>query len=200
MKRSDTYASGYLKAKDMLDQGHVRGLNLTIKSVRSAVMDDGNKQRVLGFQEDDRELGLNVTNWDTLAAMFGDDDDQWIGRTANYHPHKLDRPYNNQTHGVRVSPANNGQATAMSEPFEDRVVGYSPPMSLREAVEKGAAHGISKEQIVAAARIRGMTAWNPIAGASVLDELVRNVKDPYTLPDGTVINDTDSRHPAFIPF
>ncbi len=103
MKRGETYTSGWLKAADMLEQGQANGLDLTIKAIKSATMDDGKQQRSISFQEDERELGLNVTNWDTIADLTGkDDDDHWIGTVINAYPHKLDRQFNGATHGIRI--------------------------------------------------------------------------------------------------
>lgn len=103
MKRGETYSSGWMKAQDLLDQGHTDGLTLTIKGVRSHKMDDGKTQRVLSFHEDDRELGLNQTNWDFIAEVTGkNDDDEWIGRKIHAYPHKLDRPFQGYTHGMRI--------------------------------------------------------------------------------------------------
>ena len=103
MKRSDTYTSGWVKAKDMLEQGFSNGQDLTIVGIESKTMDDGNKQRVLSFDEIEQKLGLNATNWDEIASLTGkDDDDLWIGSRFNFFPHKLDRPYQGATHGIRV--------------------------------------------------------------------------------------------------
>lgn len=103
MKRSDIYESNWIKSQDMLDQGLDHGLNLTISAIETNTMDDGREQRVLSFKESDKRLGLNATNWDSIAAITGeDDDDNWIGTCINVYPHKLDRPYMGKTHGIRV--------------------------------------------------------------------------------------------------
>lgn len=119
MKRGETYSSGYLKAPDMLDQGitEANGINLTIKSIVTQNMDDGNVQRVLSFTDSDQKLGLNATNWDSIAAITGkDDDDLWIGTRINCYPHKLDRPYQGKTHGVRVRAVAGGNAKPGAAP------------------------------------------------------------------------------------
>lgn len=80
-RKSDTYKSNYLKA-DQLKQsdGSYEELTLTIAEVTSGEFDDGTKQRILSFEGDERQLGLNVTNWDTVAHITGkDDDDDWVG-------------------------------------------------------------------------------------------------------------------------
>lgn len=103
MKRSDAYTSNWLKAKDLLEQGRGNGLDLTIKASKLSEMDDGAKQVSLSFDEDERALGLNATNFDSLVLMTGkDDSDDWAGMVINVFPHQLDRPYNGATHGIRV--------------------------------------------------------------------------------------------------
>ncbi len=103
MRRIDIYSSGWLKAPDMLAAGETQGLDLTIKAISTSQMDNGDEQRSLTFVEDERKLGLNATNWDSIAAITGkDDDDGWVGTVINVYPHKLDRPYNGKTHGIRV--------------------------------------------------------------------------------------------------
>jgi hypothetical protein len=103
MKRGEIYQSGWIKAKDMLDLGQTDGLNLTVKKVRTGELNDGTVQGILAFNEDERELGLNVTNWNAMVEITGQEDgDDWLGSKINVYPHKLDRPYQGATHGVRV--------------------------------------------------------------------------------------------------
>lgn len=80
-RKSDTYKSNYLKA-DQLKQsdGSYEELTLTISEVTDGSFDDGTRQRILSFEGDERQLGLNVTNWDAVALITGkDDDDDWAG-------------------------------------------------------------------------------------------------------------------------
>lgn len=82
MRKADVFPSKYLKAEGLaLGGGRYGTLTLTIESVStSEPFDDGKVQRVLHFKEDGRELGLNATNWDTIAYITGkDDDDHWGG-------------------------------------------------------------------------------------------------------------------------
>lgn len=120
MKRGETYSSGWLKSQDMLDKGLTEGMDLTIKSIRTSEMNDGGVQRVLAFNETDQELGLNATNWDSLAELTGkDDDDLWLGFKFNAYPHKLDRPFNGKTHGIRIRGNSARAASAGGNSTED---------------------------------------------------------------------------------
>lgn len=103
MKRGEIYSGGFLKASDLIDKGQADGIDVTIKAVHTDTMDDGKQQRILSFHETDQQLGLNVTNWDSIAVIAGvDDDDHWVGLKIRVYPHRLDRPYNGKTHGIRV--------------------------------------------------------------------------------------------------
>jgi len=82
MRKADVFPSKYLKAEGLaIGGGRYGTLTLTIESVStSEPFEDGKVQRVLHFKEDGRELGLNATNWDTIAYITGkDDDDHWAG-------------------------------------------------------------------------------------------------------------------------
>ena len=101
MKKHDTYRSGFIKA-DQLDDGggRYRTMIVTIKAIRSHTFEDGNNQRVLVFEETDSELGLNVTNWDSVAEITREgDDDNWIGHRIELY---VDR---NVTYGGKRVPA-----------------------------------------------------------------------------------------------
>ncbi len=143
MRKSEIYSSGWLKAPDLIAGGQPNGINLTIKGVHTGETDDGKEQRILSFTEDGRQLGLNVTNWDTIAEITGkDDDDHWIGTRINVYPHKLDRPYNGKTHGIRIRKPSNASAlpsgntdAARKAAFESLKVSL-PPDTTREELGK----------------------------------------------------------------
>lgn len=83
MKGNEIFGSGkYLKAAALLNpDGSYGHLTLTIKGrPETKEFDDGKSQRVIGFAEDDRKLGLNKTNWNMISKITGkDDDDEWDG-------------------------------------------------------------------------------------------------------------------------
>lgn len=61
--------SKYLKAEDLAAHGWEWAL--TIKGVGEAEFDDGRRQPTLTFVETEKVLGLNRTNLETLAELFG---------------------------------------------------------------------------------------------------------------------------------
>ena len=80
----DTYPSGkFLKATSggcLSLPGEPYEWTGTIARLRTHTFDDGGKQRVIEWTEDAPVLGLNKTNWMTIASFTGkDDDDDWTG-------------------------------------------------------------------------------------------------------------------------
>lgn len=194
MKRGETYSSGWLKAKDLFDQGKADGITLTIKSIRTDQMDDGKVQRVLSFHEDERELGLNVTNWDTIATITGkDDDDHWLGQRITVYPHKLDRPYNGATHGIRVRSPQNGAPRPMpsTAPTDSA---WSWDMALNRA---GAA-GIDKPTLVQLLKDAGKQGWNPQRDTAFVKQLIADqTKEAAAAPP---FGDEQVFQPDDVPF
>jgi hypothetical protein len=74
MKLNDIYPSAWLKASDLGDTPLV----LTIDRIEMAEMQDGNRKPALYFQEEDKGLILNKTNANAIAAVYGDDTDDWL--------------------------------------------------------------------------------------------------------------------------
>ena len=86
-KMADVYGGKYIKATPSGFIG-IPGLPdecdavvLTIKGeLGTTEFDDGKRQRVASFEETEMTLGLNLTNWNAIAALSGkDDDDDWPG-------------------------------------------------------------------------------------------------------------------------
>jgi hypothetical protein len=75
MKLNDLYPSNWLKAADIGDEP----LILTIDRIEVAEMQDGNRKPAVYFREEGRGLILNKTNANTIAAVYGDDTDSWVG-------------------------------------------------------------------------------------------------------------------------
>jgi len=80
MKSNDVFPSKYLKAAD-LDED----VELTIRSVVLEELKgehgEAEQKPICYFQEGEKGLLLNKTNWNTLAQLFGDESDDWPGKT-----------------------------------------------------------------------------------------------------------------------
>lgn len=84
MKGSEFFPSKYLKAEEIAD---MVPLTVTIKTVAAETLksrDKGNNQEeikpVAYFEELEKGLVLNKTNWYAIAALHGDDSDEWGGK------------------------------------------------------------------------------------------------------------------------
>ncbi len=74
MRREDMFPSNWLIAKDIPDEGMV----VTIHHVETAKMRDGKEKPVIFFEECEKGLVCNVTNWKTLEKLIGEEDsDDW---------------------------------------------------------------------------------------------------------------------------
>lgn len=126
MKKADVYPAGkFLKtARDgSIDiAGNPLTVQGTIASMTTHEFDDGRSQRVIHFSEELPDLGLNVTNWNAIAAFTGkDDDDEWIGMRIEMFAVPETKSQTGQAIRVRrpradAAPATRPAATSSNEP------------------------------------------------------------------------------------
>ncbi len=79
MKISETYPSKYLKATDLGGQDRT----VTISACVQDELGQGSEKEIkpiLHFQGREKGLVLNKTNATTIAEVYGDDTESWIGR------------------------------------------------------------------------------------------------------------------------
>ena len=84
-KRKDIFPSKYLKADDLAG----KPLVVEIKDAPTETLGSGNeaeKKTVLYFLNGVKPLPLNMTNWDAVAAIAGDDTDDWPGHRVELYP------------------------------------------------------------------------------------------------------------------
>ena len=87
MRLNEVYGGNYLKAEDLKDRGEVR---CTIESVSIMEGDDGKKKAVLHFRGKDKTLPLNITNANMVAELYGDETDDWEGKSITLYTCKVD--------------------------------------------------------------------------------------------------------------
>lgn len=78
-KISDMYPSKWLRSADCEDGDLV----LTIADIKQEKIGQGSQaddKWVLSFEEEEKGLVLNKTNTNTIARLYGDDTDDWIGK------------------------------------------------------------------------------------------------------------------------
>jgi hypothetical protein len=83
--RSEAFPSKYWKTADLPPSGKaVRIAKLQIEKVGL----DQSEKYVLFFKGEDKQLILNITNWDAVAAICGADSDEWTGKAVVIYPTK----------------------------------------------------------------------------------------------------------------
>jgi len=85
MKVNDIFHGASLKASDLAG----RDCRVTIKSYEIQEFDDGSKL-VISFEKTERTLVCNKTNANTIANMYGQEIDDWIGRQIVLYPTQTD--------------------------------------------------------------------------------------------------------------
>ena len=92
MNINDVYTSGgkFLRADDLKGSK----IELQISEVGSHTFNQGatdeKTQIVLSFAGKEKKLGLNVTNANTIAGLFGNETDDWIGKNIKIFPTKTE--------------------------------------------------------------------------------------------------------------
>ena len=83
MKMSEAFPSRFLKAQDVMG----RPVRATISGCTLEDLGDSRKP-ALSFNGRSKQLIVNKTNGALLAAWFGDDTDQWLGREIEIYADK----------------------------------------------------------------------------------------------------------------
>jgi len=85
MRKSDFWKSKYIKAEDLGDKPTV----LTIKSVSSEMLRTNGREDckpIIRFEHAQKGLVLNLTNWDTIVDITGEEDtDRWPGHRVELY-------------------------------------------------------------------------------------------------------------------
>ena len=84
--RDEIFPSKYLKCADL--KGKPSKEDIEASPVETLKGTDGKEERktVLYFQGKTKTLPLNMTNWDSVAAICGPDTDDWPGNTIELYP------------------------------------------------------------------------------------------------------------------
>jgi hypothetical protein len=119
MKRSDAFPSQYLTAADLAGRGDVPCVIEHIAMENMGHDDDQKPKPVAYFKNGTKGLPLNGTNWDALAAVFGEESDDWLGKRVILWVDPTVRFKGKPTPGIRFKfPAAKPVA---EKPFDDAV-------------------------------------------------------------------------------
>lgn len=126
MKSHEAFPSNYLKAADLNGKRPI----VTITHVTSEDL-GGDTKRAVHFKGTDKILILNRTNWNTIAEVTGQDDDEnWTGHQVVLYATKVDFQ-GKRTDAIRVeAPPRTKPATKpATEATADEVFGTKKPVS-----------------------------------------------------------------------
>jgi hypothetical protein len=102
MTRNEVYPSRWLKASDLSEDGEqVTNSKVSIEPVG----EEREEKPVMTFDELEKELVVNVTNWNAVADITGEEDsDHWIGSRIKLIKAKV--PFGTkQVEAIRVEAA-----------------------------------------------------------------------------------------------
>jgi hypothetical protein len=89
--KSEAFPSKYLKSDNLPDGGKVFKIEaLDLEKIGA----DKEEKYLLRFSKSDKALVLNVTNWDSIAAICGADSDEWPGKFVVLYP--TETPFGNK--------------------------------------------------------------------------------------------------------
>ena len=111
-KVSETFSSGLWKADDLEKPVYV-----TISGAKTHDFDDGTKL-IVSFKDSDKDLVLNKTNSMTIAEMYGDDTDDWMGKPLCLYKARVNYQ-GRMVSGVRVKCDPKAAASAAPAPSRD---------------------------------------------------------------------------------
>lgn len=100
MKKSQLFPTKYLSAGDLDGDTHVKITNAILESLQAPDSKIEDKC-ILYFDQLQKGLPLNVTNWNSIEALHGDDSDDWIGKWVTLYPTKVQFG-NKMVDGIRV--------------------------------------------------------------------------------------------------
>lgn len=117
--RSQAIPSNWLKADPTMTVEGKKSIVLTIAGVEDgeSAFNKG-PRRELSFEETHKKMGLNATNWDAIAEITGQpDDDHWAGHRIELYVEKVRSPQGGTVPGLRVrAPSSSAASSAPSQP------------------------------------------------------------------------------------
>lgn len=198
MKKGQVFKSDKtFKSKDLLDNNQEDGIQLTIKGVIEEVFGEDGVKTCVTFNEDPRKLVVGSLTWDQLVLVTGQEDsDHWPGHKVVVYPQLLDKPFNGNTHGMRVRkpkgepsrPPSGETHPAFVAPKHTKLSAYTVwkqkfdgakvPEKLADAWLQAV---VDQEQLGGVARAMfGVDDWNAIAAACPADPTVDASSIPFS--------------------
>jgi glutaredoxin len=116
MKAHEAFPSKYIKTEDL--EG--REITATIERVEIEVIknDEGESNKpVVYFKNKSRGMVLNLTNFNSIADLCGQDSDEWSGKKISLYPTKTQLG-SKTVPCIRIKPANGPAANQLRAPVK----------------------------------------------------------------------------------
>ena len=170
MKRNEAFPSQYLGQKDI-----ERPLTAIIEAVRFEEVqgDHGAEDKpVLFFKNDEpKKMILNNTNWGAIEDAYGDESDNWNGKSIELYVDPGIMFGNQRKGGLRIRIPHNTPAPA------------SVVWTLDEALEQAAAVGIDKEELVLRLQKVGSEKYRPSRDTKLVQQIIADAEEtPDDIP------------------
>lgn len=167
MKLSDAFPSNYLAKEDLPPAGQSK--TFTIRDVLMETMPGETKEEkpVMYFSDEEKSFVLNITNFNLIAEIYGDDSDNWRGRQITLHIDPNIQYAGKRVGGIRVrgaiAPPTDG---APSTP------NVSGVWTLQEAVLACKAAGVEKVDLIDKLKALGHTGWDAARDTAIAKGII----------------------------
>jgi len=168
MKRSDAFPSEYFSKDDVMSGPRV----LTIKDVCFEAIkgDHGEDNKpVMTFREDDaKRLIVNNTNWVACEDRYGQDSDDWRGKSVELYYEPNVWFGKDKTGGVRVRIPSD----VIEEQAAKPAPAFSGNMSWTQALALATVNGINEDKLKELLKARGATGYTPAIHSQWVREII----------------------------
>ncbi len=125
MKLSEMFPSNLLKAADVTDAGGEMPLTISKIEMKDFDTDNGGKERKpIIYFTNDKQMVCNKTNGTALGQMFGNDTDDWLGKSITLIVQNVDFS-GKSTPAIRVKNLNSREVLIQEYWAKSREVGMS---------------------------------------------------------------------------
>ena len=128
MKRSNRFPKRFLTKEDVGD-----GLTACIVGVEEQEIQSGNgstEAKAVCLLQAEKPFIVNQENWDRIADLYGDDDDDWAGHWITLHHDSTVKFGNKRVGGIRVKPEKPAPERAGSGANGDSGATVAEPLSV----------------------------------------------------------------------
>ncbi len=117
MRRNEALPSKYLNAADVGQNTY----KLVISNVVMEKMEsDGMMKPVMYFNNAQKAMVVNATNWDNMSQVYEDESNNWVGKAIEMYTEATRMPNGTAGRGIRIRPiAGAATAATFTQPAAD---------------------------------------------------------------------------------